>query len=181
MSHSTLTPITAFESSVEIDATPAPGAKSKRQHRAKPNATVMEVDATQAPQSPAEQEQVQPKAPPFNEEIAASCRTLLFEHLTGTVGLPAIDAEAAADRAINALRPPSSPVPPTRDNTKLARLITLLRRRQGATIAELVATTGWQAHSVRGALSGTLKKKMGLAVTSEAAEGGRIYRLPSDS
>ena len=112
---------------------------------------------------------------PTCQEIAASCRTWLIDYLTGTAQLPIPEAEAAADRAVRALVLPSA-----RDNTKLARLITLLRRRQGATITELVATTGWQAHSVRGALSGTLKKKMGLAVTSEAAEGGRIYRLPSE-
>jgi hypothetical protein len=48
----------------------------------------------------------------------------------------------------------------------------------GATIAEAVKATGWQPHSVRGAISGTLKKKLGLAVTSDKVESrGRVYRV----
>ncbi len=65
-----------------------------------------------------------------------------------------------------------------RPGTKQAMLIDLLKRRNGATIAELVAATGWQPHSVRGAISGSLKKKLGLAVTSEKVESrGRVYRI----
>jgi hypothetical protein len=65
-----------------------------------------------------------------------------------------------------------------RPGTKQALLIDLLKRKDGATIDELVQATGWQAHSVRGAISGTLKKKLGLAVTSEKVEGrGRVYRI----
>lgn len=62
--------------------------------------------------------------------------------------------------------------------SKQARLIELLKRPNGATLAELVEATGWQAHSVRGAISGTLKKKLGLKVVTEKVEGcGRVYRL----
>jgi hypothetical protein len=65
-----------------------------------------------------------------------------------------------------------------RPGTKQALLIDLLSRKQGATIAEAVAATGWQAHSVRGAISGGLKKKLGLTVTSEKEDGrGRVYRI----
>ena len=60
---------------------------------------------------------------------------------------------------------------------KLGDMIALLRRTDGALIAELTATTGWQAHSVRGAISGALKKKLGLTVISEKTEGGRRYRI----
>ncbi len=57
-------------------------------------------------------------------------------------------------------------------------MIDLLKRKKGATIEEIVEATGWQAHSVRGAISGTLKKKLGLAVTSERVDGrGRTYRI----
>jgi hypothetical protein len=57
-------------------------------------------------------------------------------------------------------------------------LVELLSRRDGASIAEAVKATGWQPHSVRGAISGTLKKKLGLAITSDKVEGrGRIYRI----
>src|SRR5512132_456734 len=65
-----------------------------------------------------------------------------------------------------------------RESTKEALLIEMLRRPEGATIAQIVSATGWQAHTVRGAFAGALKKRRGLAVTSEKPEGGeRIYRI----
>jgi hypothetical protein len=69
----------------------------------------------------------------------------------------------------------------TRDDTKQAQLIAMLRRKEGATIAQIVAATGWQPHTVRGAFAGALKKKLGLTVTSEKVEGGeRTYRLAAE-
>ena len=57
-------------------------------------------------------------------------------------------------------------------------LLELLQRKGGATITEVVKVTGWQPHSVRGAISGVLKKKLGLAVASDKVEGrGRVYRI----
>jgi hypothetical protein len=56
-------------------------------------------------------------------------------------------------------------------------LLTLLRRREGATIAEMQAVTGWQPHSVRGALSGLIGKKLGHKVASTKEERGRVYRI----
>ena len=65
-----------------------------------------------------------------------------------------------------------------RRGTKQAILIEMLKRPKGVTIAEMATKTGWQAHSVRGAISGTLKKKLGLAVTSErVGDGPRRYRI----
>lgn len=62
--------------------------------------------------------------------------------------------------------------------SKLDALITALRGPDGATIADLTEATGWQAHSVRGAISGNLKKKLKLEVTSDVVEGrGRVYRI----
>jgi len=74
---------------------------------------------------------------------------------------------------------PGSPRPrKTREGTKQAQLIEMLRRPDGATIAEIVDATGWQAHTVRGAMAGALKKKLGLEVTSEKVEErGRVYRI----
>jgi hypothetical protein len=60
---------------------------------------------------------------------------------------------------------------------KLGVLVALLSRREGATLKAMMAATGWQAHSVRGALSGALKKKRGLAVESEKSSHGRLYRI----
>jgi hypothetical protein len=62
--------------------------------------------------------------------------------------------------------------------SKQQRCINLLSRRDGATLAELIVATEWQAHSVRGFLSGTIKKKLGLSVTSTRDEdGARRYRI----
>ncbi len=64
--------------------------------------------------------------------------------------------------------------------TKLQIMIDMLQRSQGATITEIAAATQWQPHTVRGALSGALKKRHGLEITSQVeATRGRIYSLPS--
>lgn len=61
--------------------------------------------------------------------------------------------------------------------TKQQIVIDLLRRPEGATIEEIANATEWQSHTVRGAMSGALKKKLGLAITSEKVEErGRVYR-----
>ena len=71
-----------------------------------------------------------------------------------------------------------APAPKTRDGTKQAHVVAMLRRKQGATIAEIVAATEWAPHTVRGFFAGALKKKLGLEVTSEKIEGrGRVYRV----
>ena len=63
--------------------------------------------------------------------------------------------------------------------SKQAMLIEMLEVPDGATIAQIVEATGWQPHTVRGAISGALKKKLGLNVLSEKVEGrGRVYKLP---
>ena len=62
--------------------------------------------------------------------------------------------------------------------TKLEQCLELLTAPDGATIDELQAATGWQAHSVRGFLAGTVKKKLGLILDSKkAADGVRRYRV----
>lgn len=66
----------------------------------------------------------------------------------------------------------------TRAQSKLDMVEVLLRAPQGATIAELMAATGWQQHTVRGALAGALKKR-GLTITSDKPDGVRHYRAES--
>jgi len=67
-----------------------------------------------------------------------------------------------------------------RQGSKTAQVLELLRRPGGATLRELMASTGWQAHSLRGFVSGTLGKKMGLSVESTKGEDGeRTYSLKS--
>jgi hypothetical protein len=71
-----------------------------------------------------------------------------------------------------------APAPKTRDGTKQAQVVAMLRRKEGATIAEIVAATEWASHTVRGFFAGALKKKLGLEVASEKVEGrGRVYRI----
>ena len=60
---------------------------------------------------------------------------------------------------------------------KLGALVALLSRAEGADIGEMMQATGWQAHSVRGAIAGALKKKRGLVIASEKTDGRRVYRL----
>jgi Protein of unknown function (DUF3489) len=62
--------------------------------------------------------------------------------------------------------------------SKSAHVIALLEKSKGATLAELMKATGWQAHSVRGFLSGTLRKKMGLKIESTKRGGvERVYSI----
>ena len=62
--------------------------------------------------------------------------------------------------------------------TKQQLLIDMLGREGGATLAEIVAATGWQSHTVHGAMSGALKKRLGLTFISEKIDGrGRVYCL----
>ena len=86
-------------------------------------------------------------------------------------------------------KPPSgrddeAPVTPLAEDTaaaipkgKIGSLIALLRRPEGAGIQEMQDATGWQAHSVRGAIAGSVKKKLGLTVTSTKSDAGRVYRI----
>ena len=67
-------------------------------------------------------------------------------------------------------------------NSKQAILAELMQRPTGATISELIKSTGWQAHSVRGVISGVLRKKLGLNVVSGKTESGETrYRVEARS
>ena len=61
--------------------------------------------------------------------------------------------------------------------SKISQVVALLRRPEGATAAQIMAATGWQAHSVRGAIAGQIRKKLGLAVATEKVEGLTVYRI----
>ena len=66
----------------------------------------------------------------------------------------------------------------TRDGTKQALVIEMLRRPEGATLAEIVEATSWASHTTRGFLAGAIKKKLGLTIESTKDDArGRIYRL----
>ena len=107
------------------------------------------------------------------------------------IGIEPEDANSAPAGATDA--PTEKPAPDTpseteaapkgrtpREGTKQATLIAMLRAPDGATIEEIVAALDWRPHTVRGALAGALKKKLGLEVTSEKVENrGRVYKLPA--
>lgn len=65
----------------------------------------------------------------------------------------------------------------TRADNKSSLILKLLSRASGATVKDLAAASNWQDHSVRGYLSGTLKKKMGLLLTSEVTDGTLHYKV----
>lgn len=71
------------------------------------------------------------------------------------------------------------PAPAKNSTSKLSRVIAALQSPKGTTIPALMQLTGWQAHSVRGALSGALKKQRGLTITSEKNGAERVYRIQS--
>ena len=66
---------------------------------------------------------------------------------------------------------------PTRANSKQARVLALLRGPNGATIATVIRSTGWQPHTVRGFLAAVVRKKLGLRLESEKTDGERVYRI----
>ena len=97
------------------------------------------------------------------------------------IGIEPKDANAAPKDAPDT--PSQQRAAPTtrtpREGTKQAALIAMLRAPGVSTIAEIVAAIGCAPHTVRGAMAGALKKKLGLEVASEKIDGrGRVYRLP---
>ena len=85
------------------------------------------------------------------------------------VSLAALDAVIANATAAG---------PTQRTPSKQAQVLALLQRDEGATLQQMCALTNWQAHTMRGALAGAFKKKLGLVITSSKDAGGeRTYRL----
>lgn len=84
----------------------------------------------------------------------------------------AAEAEWAKEKATAQAKPH------TRENSKQAEVIRMLQRAEGATVRQVCDATGWQAHTVRGTFAGTFKKKLGLNIVSDKAQGGeRVYRI----
>ncbi len=85
-----------------------------------------------------------------------------------------LQAQSKAKAVARTLKPAHDAKP---IGTKSARVTVLLQRAKGASIAEIMTATGWQSHSVRGFLSGTLVKRKGLKLESEKTDGERRYRV----
>ncbi len=87
----------------------------------------------------------------------------------------------AAYQSVAAEAPAAEAKPQTREGTKQAQLIAMLRRPEGADLDEIAEATAWQKHSIRGFISGALKKKLGLEVTStKDDQGRRIYHITGE-
>ncbi len=112
---------------------------------------------------------------------------------TSPTPLPADDPEleaavAAAEASWHQDRPDAGPKRGP-GNSKQALVIEMLKRPEGATIAQICEATGWQAHTVRGTFAGALKKKLGLTIVSEKIEGPagtpgagqRLYRIAEEA
>ena len=118
------------------------------------------------------------------EEIPAADPDTVWRHgETGPLTLRATPLAysalglGTAGGAAPAVQPDLTP-PTQRKGTKQAQLIAMLKVPEGATIEEIVTATGWLCHTVRGVMSGALKKKLGLTITSEkVADRGRVYHL----
>ena len=137
------------------------------------------------PVSPAVQSNPQPRRPGSSRKLASAPPSAdkgpaSPAPLKATSGSRA-HANEQRPSAFPTATPPSgrkagaqpSPVVPT----KQSQLIALLERKRGATLDELMQATGWQAHSVRGVLSGVLRKRLGLNVQSDLLDSIRHYRI----
>ena len=88
---------------------------------------------------------------------------------------------AALDAVIETAEASPAAKPRTRDNSKQAQVIAMLKRAEGATITQICEATGWQSHTVRGTFAGAFKKKLGLEITSSKSEGSeRTYRITTN-
>ncbi len=91
---------------------------------------------------------------------------------------PEIEAAVSAAEAKWALDKREVTKPRTREGSKQATVIQMLQHPSGTTIRQVMETTGWQAHTVRGTFAGALKKKLGLNIVSaKDATGERVYRI----
>ena len=89
-----------------------------------------------------------------------------------------IEVEPQKTKAQKSEPKPATTERKTREGTKQALVIEMLRRPEGATIAEIVEATAWASHTIRGFMAGALKKKLGLTLTSEKNDDrGRVYKL----
>ena len=113
----------------------------------------------------------------FTDRKTAVAR--IWKAIQALTPTPAPQAAPAAPDGRKAKRATTSgAAPKTRDGSKKAIVLEMLKRPDGATLKDIMAATSWQAHSVRGFISGSLTKKMGLNVESfKREDGARAYRV----
>lgn len=100
---------------------------------------------------------------------------------------PARAASGARSKAAPSPKPvvkrvkPAPAQTPEITTTKQSQLVTLLRSAAGASMDQMMALTGWQSHTVRGMLSGSLRKRLGLTVQWQVEDAVRVYRIVEGS
>ena len=113
----------------------------------------------------------------FTDRKTAVDRIWLAVQKLAPAAPPAADVAPKAKRSSKATTAPEA-APTAREGSKKSIVLDLLRREQGATLAEIAKATDWQNHSIRGFISGTITKKMGLTVESfKRPDGVRAYRV----
>ena len=110
-----------------------------------------------------------------SRQVAVTRIWKAIQHLQASRG--ADRRRAAAKKAGAKTKAGRKAQPAVRENSKTARVIALLQKPTGASLKTIMRVTGWQAHSVRGFISGQLGKKLGLRVRSVEHDGERVYAI----
>lgn len=120
-----------------------------------------------------------PKATPKPTSTASKPRTAATKPAPKKTVKPSPRKSATAVRKAPVPAPTRIPKPVSTDTpqSKQSQLIALLGSAAGASMVQMTALTGWQRHTVRGAISGALRKRLGLKVLCKVEEGVRIYRI----
>lgn len=114
----------------------------------------------------------------WNALPGAATITKFKDRATGVRRLWAAFARLPDEAQVPARRPAAKSKPAGRADSKQAKMITLLRRPGGASLDALMKATGWQRHTIRGAIAGALKKRLKLkVVATKSADGARVYRI----
>jgi hypothetical protein len=166
-----------------VGTAPVGGAEAPEDDTAKDDAV-----ADGDPEAEAEAEADANTAPPAEPDMPDDASSVTTDQPEGidATDQPESTEDATVPDAPNAEADETTDQPDAeprrvRAGTKQAIVVDMLRRPEGATIAELVDATGWKTNTVRGAFAGALKKKLGLTITSEKeGERGRVYRTDPD-
>ena len=114
----------------------------------------------------------------FNRTLITACKGDWYISAEGYDALGVPHKAPITVQALDAVIAAEQTQPRRRENSKQAQVIALLKRPEGATIAQIMEATGWQSHTVRGTFAGAFKKKLGLVITSsKAADAERIYKI----